>query len=39
MAAKKDGEKKLKQVLEAFLKVKPMPRKPTKTAAPKAKGS
>jgi hypothetical protein len=39
MAAKKKEEKKLKQVLAAFLKVKPLPKKPKRTAGSKAKPS
>jgi hypothetical protein len=37
--AKKAEEKKLKQVLGAFLKVKPLPKKMKKTASSKAKPS
>jgi hypothetical protein len=39
MAAKKEEEKKLKQVLAAFLKVKPSPKKVKKPAGSKAKAS
>lgn len=39
MASKKAEGKKLKQVLAAFMKVKPMPRRAKKTAASKPKGA
>jgi hypothetical protein len=37
MAAKKDEEKKLKEVLSAFLKVKPLPKKQKKPSRSRQK--